>query len=369
MSIDKLFKSTQENKKENKYGFLFLLAFFILSGVAIYFLITQYNKINEQEEIICELEKQITSSRDSVMSYESEIKLLKDTTLFNYEEDTSRILLAENIIETPEEIEEPVVEGKKSIVEKVVVDKKKSTEKKVVKKTVAKENETPAKKVQKITKTTLNSGEKWWEGERYYYTKIDLRKHKIDIHSASGGVNKINDIINDKLLFATNGGIFEGDFSPTGLLVVDGKKVHNINLKKGSGNFYLQPNGVFYISSANKAKILESNDFNKRKADVKHAIQSGPLLLLNGKINKKFSKGSVNKYVRSGVGILDDNTVIFAISKSPVCFYDFAEMFLKKLSCKNALYLDGAISEMYLPGVIKDNYSHNFSTIISVSHE
>ncbi|MGK0390338.1 MAG: hypothetical protein ACI94Y_003090, partial [Maribacter sp.] len=229
-----------------------------------------------------------------------------------------------------------------------------------------KEKNTSAKKVQK---TTLGGGEKWWEGERYYYTKIDLRKHQIDIHSASDGVNKINDIINDKLLFATNGGIFEGDFSPTGLLVANGKTIHDINLKKGTGNFYLQPNGVFYISSKNKAKVLESNDFNKKNPKVKHAIQSGPSLLLNGKINKKFNKGSKNKYVRSGVGVLDENTVIFAISKNPVCFYDFAEMFLKKLSCKNALYLDGAISEMYLPGVIKDNYSNNFSTIISVSHE
>ncbi|MGK0388708.1 MAG: hypothetical protein ACI94Y_001440, partial [Maribacter sp.] len=289
MSIDNLFKSTQDNKKEKRYGLFLFLPFLILFGVAIYFLITQYYKINKQEEIICELKKQITSSRDSVMAYENEIELLIDTTLLEF--DSSKILLAENIIEAPEVVVKPII--KKKVIAK-------------------KEKNTSAKKVQK---TTLGGGEKWWEGERYYYTKIDLRKHQIDIHSASDGVNKINDIINDKLLFATNGGIFEGDLSPTGLLVTNGKKIHDINLKKGTGNFYLQPNGVFYISSNNKSKVLESKDFNKRKANVKHAIQSGPLLLLKGRINKKFNKGSKNKYVRSGVGVLDENTVIFAISK------------------------------------------------------
>lgn len=348
MSIDDLFESTRDNRKESKSGFLFLLPVLILLGVAIYFLVAQYNRIKEQEGIISDLEKQIISSRDSVMNYENEIRLLKDTTLFEYKRDTLELPLEEAVAEKEEKEENST--SKKNGVNKT--NKKRTEKKEIVNK-----------------KTVLDSGEKWWEGERYYYTRIDLKKHKVDIHSASDGINKINDVINEKLLFATNGGIFESDFSPTGLLVANGKKVQNINLKKGSGNFYLQPNGIFYISKNGKTKILESNDFNEKSPKVKHAIQSGPLLLLDGKINKKFNKGSSNKYIRSGVGVLNDQTVIFAISKKPVCFYDFAEMFLKKLSCKNALYLDGAISEMYLPGVIKDDYSNNFSTIISVSYE
>lgn len=348
MSIDDLFKSTQDNKKEKKYGFLFLLPFIILLGVTIYFLIAQYNKIIEQEEIIGDLKKQILSSRDSLVAYEDQIKLLEDTTLFEY--DSTKTLLTKDITETPKNTD------------KSTTDQNKPAVKKTTKKIAEKSKKT-------VEKNKLDSGEKWWEGERYYYTKIDLKKQQIDIHSASDGVSKINDIINKKLLFATNGGIFESDLSPTGLLIANGKKIHDINLKKGSGNFYLEPNGIFYISTKNKSNILESNNFNTKKTKAKHAIQSGPLLLLDGKINKKFNKGSNNKYIRSGVGVLNDHTIIFAISKTPVCFYDFAEMFLKKLSCKNALYLDGAISEMYLPGVIKSNYSHNFSTIISVSHE
>jgi uncharacterized protein YigE (DUF2233 family) len=46
--------------------------------------------------------------------------------------------------------------------------------------------------------------------------------------------------------------------------------------------------------------------------------------------------------------ILPDGSVLFAISKGPVNFYDFA-LFFKNNGCKNALYPDGAISQMYCP--------------------
>lgn len=39
---------------------------------------------------------------------------------------------------------------------------------------------------------------------------------------------------------------------------------------------------------------------------------------------------------------------IFSISKKKINFYNFAE-YLKKLGCKNALYLDGVVSRTYIP--------------------
>ena len=50
----------------------------------------------------------------------------------------------------------------------------------------------------------------------------------------------------------------------------------------------------------------------------------------------------------NGVGILPDGKVVFAMSKTEVNFYNFADYF-KKLGCKNALYLDGFVSRTYLP--------------------
>jgi uncharacterized protein YigE (DUF2233 family) len=45
---------------------------------------------------------------------------------------------------------------------------------------------------------------------------------------------------------------------------------------------------------------------------------------------------------------LEDGSVLFAMSKYFINFYDFAQYF-KQQACVNALYLDGSSSRMYLP--------------------
>jgi len=48
-----------------------------------------------------------------------------------------------------------------------------------------------------------------------------------------------------------------------------------------------------------------------------------------------------------------------------VNFYDFASLFLEKLKCPNALYLDGEISAFYVPGM-KDTVPHTFGPMFGV---
>ena len=45
-----------------------------------------------------------------------------------------------------------------------------------------------------------------------------------------------------------NAGIFTTDKQPEGLFMAKGEIITKLNLKKGSGNFYLTPNGVFYLT-------------------------------------------------------------------------------------------------------------------------
>ena len=73
------------------------------------------------------------------------------------------------------------------------------------------------------------------------------------------------------------------------------------------------------------------------------------MLVIDGQIHPKFKAGFENLNIRSGVGVLGPNKVVFVISNSMVNFYDFAGLFRDHFKCANALYLDGAISEMYLP--------------------
>ncbi len=170
----------------------------------------------------------------------------------------------------------------------------------------------------------------------------------------------------DSLIFATNAGIFMEDFRPLGLYIENGKKLRPLNVRvKGYGNFYLKPNGVFYISNG-KPGILETSRYSKFRGKVSFASQSGPLLVLSNVIHKKFRKESENRYIRNGVGVDIKGNVVFAISNQPVNFYTFASLFKENLKCPNALYLDGAISEMYLPEIGRNMSFGEFGAIIGV---
>lgn len=167
------------------------------------------------------------------------------------------------------------------------------------------------------------------------------------------------------LEFAMNGGMYMEDHSPLGLYIENGKTITGLNLKSGSGNFYLQPNGVFYITRDRQAVVCESKKFKAGKK-VLYATQSGPMLVVDGNIPGTFKQGSVNLNIRNGVGILPDHTILFAMSKEPVNFYDFA-LYFKTMGCRQALYLDGFVSRTYLPSANWVQTDGDFGVLIAVS--
>lgn len=175
-----------------------------------------------------------------------------------------------------------------------------------------------------------------------------------------------------QLVFAMNGGMYDEQNKPIGLYIEKGTELIKLNtttLKPTKNwpipNFYLQPNGVFYITKNNIAQISKTTEF-KNKNDVAYATQSGPLLVINGNINPIFEKNSDNRKVRNGVGILPNNHVVFAISTGKINFYDFAAYF-EKLGCKNALYLDGYVSKIYFPEKNQNETGGNFGVMIGIT--
>lgn len=146
-----------------------------------------------------------------------------------------------------------------------------------------------------------------------------------------------------QLLFAMNAGMYQENRSPLGLFIYRHQVLRQLNKASGKGNFYLQPNGVFYITRDNKAAVVRTAAFRYRK-DIRYATQSGPMLLVNGQIKK----GSANLNIRNGVGRLPDGRLVLAMSRVPVNFYDFA-LFFNQLGCRDALYLDGFVSRAYWP--------------------
>jgi len=166
-----------------------------------------------------------------------------------------------------------------------------------------------------------------------------------------------------KLVFAMNGGMYKTDNSPLGLYIDSGKTIASLNKASASGNFYLKPNGVFYITKENIAVVTTTRKY-KPSPGIKYATQSGPMLVIDGKIHPEFKQGSSNVNIRNGVGVLPNGQVIFVMSKQPINLFDFANFFLKS-GCKNALYLDGFVSRTYLPSQNWVQTSGNFGVIIA----
>lgn len=169
-----------------------------------------------------------------------------------------------------------------------------------------------------------------------------------------------------ELKFVMNGGMFNADNSPKGLYIENFKILNPIDtLSSDKGNFYLHPNGVFYLTKNNDARIIETKAF-RSGSNIKYATQSGPVLLVGGEINPIFQENSRNMNIRNGAGILKDGNIVFIMSKKEVNFYNFASVF-KELGCKTALYLDGFVSRTYCPEKKWVQKDGNFGVMIGVT--
>lgn len=141
--------------------------------------------------------------------------------------------------------------------------------------------------------------------------------------------------------------------TPLGLYITDGTKNNDINRNTGNGNFFLKPNGFISVDTAGAVRIQESDGYTGQ--ELKLAIQSGPMLLIDGAINKAFDPGSQNRNIRCGAGMYTEqgrSFLVFVKSNNPVTFYELASLFKEKYKCANALNLEsGEYCSMYLPTI------------------
>jgi uncharacterized protein YigE (DUF2233 family) len=195
--------------------------------------------------------------------------------------------------------------------------------------------------------------------------KLYWKDDKGEIIRNFSNLKKLTEREGKALVFAMNGGMYQEDNSPLGLYIENQNLIKVLNKRSGKGNFYLQPNGVFYLTDKNGAVVCKTSDFKNSK-EIRYATQSGPMLVVEGGINSAFTKGSANLNIRNGVGILPDGKILFAMSKEPINFYDFA-LFFKDQGCSNALYLDGFVSRTYLPSKNWIQTDGNFGVIIGIT--
>lgn len=152
--------------------------------------------------------------------------------------------------------------------------------------------------------------------------------------------------------FAMNGGMFDEQGKPIGLLIEDGRQIKAINRREGSGNFHLMPNGVFLVRKDGSAEVVTSDSFQPGDS-ITFATQSGPMLVIDGALHPKFDPDGSSRHIRNGVGIGPDGTPVFAISAEPVSFGKFARLFRDSLKSGHALYFDGSVSSLWDPAAYR----------------
>jgi uncharacterized protein YigE (DUF2233 family) len=165
-----------------------------------------------------------------------------------------------------------------------------------------------------------------------------------------------------QLVFAMNGGMYTPLYKPVELFIDQGKEIQPINLKNGDNNFCWKPNGIFAIDNNGRAQVRVSEKFSN--SNIRFATQSGPMVLLNGKMHEGF-ESSKSGYVRNAVGVKSNGDVFFCISLKAVTFQQLAEFMLKN-NCVDALYFDGSVSEMYCPQNRQWDCGSSFGVIVGV---
>ena len=196
-----------------------------------------------------------------------------------------------------------------------------------------------------------------FEGASYTLCEVavgeDLRLFHSGPEGAYGSFRNVDAALGAEgktLGFAMNAGMYHRDLAPVGLYVEDGVEVAPLVTRAGPGNFGLLPNGVFCIGKT--FRVIESRTFKKERPDCRYATQSGPMLVIGGKLHPKLLPDSDSLYVRNGVGVSEDGErAVFAISDEAVNFHAFARFLRDALGLKDALYFDGNISRLYAPSL------------------
>src|SRR5512137_2528872 len=143
----------------------------------------------------------------------------------------------------------------------------------------------------------------------YTVCDFDARQNAVRLYLRDGdgglygGFSSLADALaakGDTLAFAMNAGMYAPDYAPVGLYVESGRTLHGVNTAAGEGNFHMKPNGVFWVDGA-RAGVTETARFLKSRMGPAYATQSGPMLVVGGRINPHIHESGASEKYRNGV--------------------------------------------------------------------
>lgn len=198
-------------------------------------------------------------------------------------------------------------------------------------------------------------------GRLYQVVRVDLAKAEVRLYWKDEGGRPFGSLRaldrwltgrGGRLLAATNAGIFYRTREPAGLHVARGATLRPLNPSpdpsagEGRGNFFSQPNGVFYVSRAGTAHIVETSAAAAALPRMREATQSGPLLLRAGTPHPLRGDTSVS---RNAVAVCSAREIALVFAPRGASIRELALFIRDELHCPDALYLDGSISGLWVP--------------------
>lgn len=212
------------------------------------------------------------------------------------------------------------------------------------------------------------------DGQPYAVCEVhagaDLRLFLTDESGATIGtfdrLRRMVETGGQRVIMAMNAGMYHPDRRPVGLYLEDGVARGRLVTRPGPGNFGMLPNGVFCIARDGFA-VIETRDYDRSRPACRFATQSGPMLVIDGRLHPRFLPDSSSRFIRNGVGVsADGQTAWLAISDRPVTFHQFARLFRDGLGARDALYFDGRISRLYAPELDRDDFGLPMGPIVAL---
>jgi len=195
-----------------------------------------------------------------------------------------------------------------------------------------------------------------FEGVALTHCVADPAQHRIATANAPKGGAPYGSlsayaVANDMttIAFAMNGGMYGDDLKAMGYYVENGERLREFNRGDGEGNFFIKPNGVFF-GTEGKWQVLSTDAFYASISDrPQFGTQSGPMLVVEGKLHPAIQDNGPSRAIRNGVGVDAKGLAHFVISDGPISFGQLARYFRDEVKTPNALYLDGQVSALWNP--------------------
>ncbi len=195
-----------------------------------------------------------------------------------------------------------------------------------------------------------------FEGVRLTHCVADPAKHRIRTALGPDGGEPFRSlsafarsIDHSTVAFAVNGGMYGDGGKPVGYYVESGERLKELNRNDGPGNFHMKPNGVFYGTGGSWRVRTSDSFFSNVRDRPRFGTQSGPMLVVGGKLHPEIAENGPSRAIRNGVGVDASGKAHFVRSEAPLSFGQLARFYRDELEVSNALFLDGNVSALWDP--------------------